>query len=71
MTRQDRLDRHTGSVAALESAFALLVLHLERSTALDRQALISDFEALSKLTGKDDDVWRAEQRMLRLLQALP
>lgn len=71
MGRQEQLDRHTGSLAALESAFALLVLHVERKIGLDRQSLISDLRRLSVLPGKDEEVYRAEQRMLRLLKALP
>ena len=71
MEAQKRLDRHTGNLAALETAFALLVLHVERRVGLDRQVFMGDLQQLSEQPEKDMDVRRAERRMLRLLRALP
>lgn len=70
MDTQERLDRHTGSLVALETALVLLVKHMELRTGLDRQAFIADLQQLSERPEKDADVLRAEQRMLRLLRAL-
>lgn len=70
MDTQERLDRHTGSLVALETALVLLVQHMELRTGLDRQAFIADLQQLSERPEKDADVLRAEQRILRLLRAL-
>lgn len=70
MDTQERLDRHTGSLVALETALILLVKHMELRTGLDRQAFMADLQQLSEQPEKDADVFRAEQRMLRMLRAL-
>lgn len=70
MDTQERLDRHTGSLVALETALVLLVKHMELRTGLDRQAFMADLQQLSEQLEKDADVFRAEQRMLRMLRAL-
>lgn len=70
MDTQERLDRHTGNLAALETAFALLVRHLELQGGVDRQAFIADLRQLAGQPEKDADVLLAEQRLLRMLQAL-
>lgn len=68
MNEQERLDRQSGNLAALEGALALLVEHLARGGLLNKTAYITDLHRLSELPGKDADVQRAEQRLLRVLR---
>lgn len=70
MDTQERLDRHTGNLAALETAFALLVKHLELREGLSRHAFIADLQQLADQPEKDTDVHLTEQRLLRVLRAL-
>ncbi|WP_158675472.1 hypothetical protein [Pseudomonas sp. o96-267] len=57
-------------MAALETAFALLVRRLELQGVVDRQAFIADLQQLAEQPAKEPDVLLAEQRLLRMLQAL-
>ncbi|MDH4869838.1 hypothetical protein [Pseudomonas sp. BN515] len=70
METHERLDRHAGSLAALEGAFALLVQHLSSTGALSRPAFMADLTRLSNLPDKDGAVRLAEQRLLRTLEVL-
>lgn len=70
MGSQERLDRQAGNLAALETAFALLVRRLELQGGVDRQAFIADLQQLAEQPAKEPDVLLAEQRLLRMMQAL-
>ncbi len=70
MEVETRLNLHTGSLVALETAFSLLVKHLELAGQVDRCALIGDLQLLSAMAAKDADVQRAELRLIRTLEAL-
>lgn len=70
MGSQERLDRQAGNLAALETAFALLVRRLGLNGGIDRQAFIADLQQLAEQPAKEPDVLLAEQRLLRMLQAL-
>lgn len=71
MDEQERLDRQGGNLAALESAFALLVEHLAKAGALNKSAFITDLQYLADLPHKDPETLTAEQRILRTLRGLP
>ncbi|MCY1562919.1 hypothetical protein D9M68_1003830 [compost metagenome] len=68
MDEQLRLDRQSGSLATLEGAFTLLVAHLAKAGALNKTAFIADLHQLSELPGRDVDIQRAEQRLIRMLE---
>ncbi len=70
MGEQERLDKQAGTLAALEGAVALLVEHLARAGAVDREAYITDLRRLAELPGKAEPVQQAELRLLRMIQAL-
>lgn len=70
MDEQERLDKQAGTLAALEGAFALLVEHLAKASAVDRTAYITDLRRLSELPEKAEPVQQAELRLLRMIQVL-
>jgi hypothetical protein len=70
MDGQERLDRQGGNLAALEGALALMVEHLAKAGTLNKTAFITDLRRLSELPGKDVDIQRAEQRLIRMLREM-
>lgn len=70
MTEQERLDKQAGNLAALEGAFTVLAEHLAKIGVLNKTELIADLRHLSELPGKDADTQQAEQRLIRMLQAM-
>jgi hypothetical protein len=66
----DRLDRITGNLAAVESAFMLLALRLSKQKILSLDELIGDMDLLAQVPGKDLDIAQAEQRMIDTLQRI-
>lgn len=70
MGSQERLDRQAGNLAALETAFALLVEHTAMAGSLNKEAFMADLRMLVEQRGVDEDVRLAEERMLRTLAGL-
>ena len=70
MNMQDRLDRHTGNLAALEATMALVLMHMERAGAMRLATFMDDLRRLGEQPGKDADALLAERRLLQVLERM-
>ena len=70
MNMQDRLDRHTGNLAALEATLALLLMHMEQAGTMNLATFMTDLRRLGEQPEKDADALRAERRLLQALERM-